>query len=67
MQSLYPNRSRLARFGAAVAVSLLVGLFRWLLVPFVGLEQPMALFIFAVIAAGWWGGFWARRRIRGGA
>jgi PAS domain S-box-containing protein len=56
---MYTTRSSWARFGVALVVTLLVAILRWLLVPIIGLEQPLLLFIFAVIAAAWWGGFWS--------
>jgi K+-sensing histidine kinase KdpD len=57
MLAPYTTRSSWARFAVALVVTLLVGIVRWMLVPVIGLEQPLLLFIFAVIAAAWWGGF----------
>jgi PAS domain S-box-containing protein len=59
MARSFSTRSPWARFGVAAGATLLAALLRWILVPVVGQEQPLVLFVFAVIVAAWWGGLWA--------
>jgi PAS domain S-box-containing protein len=56
MAASSPDRSSLARYSVAIGATLAMTLFRWLLDPLLGDDQPLLLFTLGITLAGWWGG-----------
>src|SRR4051794_23923460 len=52
------EKPRAVRYGVAVALALFAWIAREVLRGWVGEEAPFVLFLSAVMAAGWFGGFW---------